>query len=312
LADQNVRYIILHKDLALPEAVSSLRNYFTLPPVYEDDQIAVYSTALTALPVQRITDEIGIINSWAGIDGPDEPIRVRVRWTATQPIGRELAYRLQLVDEHGAAVISQTAGITPTTSTWQSGTIVMGDYQLAPQQPVPTGRYRLQLSVLDGGRVLGSIDLPHRIVNAPVRDNGQWLMVVSDEPRVRFGQAIELQAADVSRRGNWLSLWLYWHALTAPGVDTKYFVHLLDAQGNVVAQNDGIHVKYTHPSSEWQAGELISDLIEIPLWNLPPGEYRISVGLTNPDTETRLPAVDLEGNALPDSRYIFSEKIRID
>ena len=84
LADQNVRYIILHKDLTPPEAVTSLRNYFTLPPAYEDDQIAVYSTALAAQPAQQITDEIGIVNSWAGVEGPDKPIRVRVRWTATQ------------------------------------------------------------------------------------------------------------------------------------------------------------------------------------------------------------------------------------
>ncbi len=68
-------------------------------------------------------------------------------------------------------------------------------------------------------------------------------------------------------------------------MDTKYFVHLLDAQGNVIAQEDGVHVKYTRPSSEWQADEMISDLIEMPLWNLPPGEYRISAGLTNPDTD---------------------------
>jgi len=311
LAEQNVRYIILHKDFAPPEAITSLRNYFTLPPTYEDDQIAVYSTALAAQPAQRITEEIGVINSWAAVEGPDKPIRVRVRWTAAQPIGRELAYRLELIDENGAAVISHTEGITPATSGWLPGTIVMGDYQLMPQDPVSIGRYRLQLSVLDGERVLGSIDLPHRIVNV-LSSTGAWIMVVNEEPRARFGDAIELRAADVSRRGNWLNLWLHWRALTTPGVDTKYFVHLLDTEGNVVAQDDGIHVKYTRPSSEWQADEMISDLIEMPLWNLLPGEYRISVGLTNPDTGERLPAVDAAGKALPDSRYIFSETISID
>ena len=312
LADQNVRYIILHKDLAPPESVTSLRNYFTLPPVYEDDQIAVYSTALAAQPTEWITDAIGIVTSWAAVDGPNKPIRVRVRWTAPQPIGRELTYRLELVDELGAAVISQTEQITPATSSWLPGTIVMGDYQLAPQQPVPLGQYRLQLSVLDGESVLGSITLPHQISNVPVRDGGQWLMVVSDEPHVRFGEAIELRAADVSRRGNWLSLWLHWHALSAPGVDTKYFVHLLDAQGNVVAQQDGIHVKYKRPSSLWKTDEMISDLIELPLWNLKPGEYRIAVGLTNPETGERLPTFDAAGNPLPNNRYIFEEKIKID
>jgi hypothetical protein len=318
LADRNVRYIILHKDLA-PKAVAALRDYFTVPPVYEDDQIAVYSTALTrtlaAQPVQAITGEIGIVNSWAVVAGPDKPIDVQVRWTATQSIGREraagVAYRLALVDENGATVISYTDRITPTTSSWLSGTIVMGDYRLVPQQPIPIGRYRLQLSVLDGDTVLGTIDLPHRIVNVP-SVTGDWIMPLSEEPRTRFGAAFELPAADVSRRGNWLSLWLHWHALTAPGVDTKYFVHVLDKDGNVVVQEDGVHMKWTRPSSTWQADEMLSDLIELPLWNLRPGEYRIAVGLTNPDTGERLPTVDAAGHALPDNRYVFEGKINID
>jgi hypothetical protein len=57
---------------------------------------------------------------------------------------------------------------------------------------------------------------------------------------------------------------------------------------------------------------MVSDLIEMPLWNLQPGEYRIAVGLTNPDTGERWPATDAGGNALQDNRYIFSEIIRID
>jgi hypothetical protein len=208
-------------------------------------------------------------------------------------------------------VISYTDRLEPVPSAWQPGTIVIGDYQLTPTTPLPIGNYRLQLSVLNGTKVVGTIELPHRVVNVPVRANGQWLMVVNAEPHTRFGEAIELRAADVSRRGNWLSLWLHWYARQAPGVDTKYFVHLLDADGNVVAQDDGLHVKYTRPSSTWQADEMISDLIELPLWNLKPGEYRIAVGLTDPDTGERLPTIDAAGNALPDSRYIFSEKIEI-
>jgi hypothetical protein len=311
LAEQKVRYILLHKNLMPREAAVALRDYFTLPPVYEDDQIAVYSTALAAQPVQSIAAGIGVIDSWADVAGPDRPIHVHIRWTAAQPNGRELAYRLELIDENGAAVISQTERIVPATSSWQPGTIVNGDYQLTPQQPVPIGRYGLRLSVLDGERVAGTIDLPHRLVNVPsVR--GAWIMVVSEEPRVRLGDSIELRAADVSRRGNGLNVWLHWHARQAPNQDAKYFVHVLDDQGNIAVQEDGIHVKWTRPSSGWQADEMLSDLIELPLWNLKPGEYRLAVGLTNPETGERWLAVDEAGNALPENRYIFKEKITID
>jgi hypothetical protein len=311
LADIDVRYIILHKDLAPQRAMPALRDYFTLPPVYEDDQIAVYSTAPSTQPAQALTDEIGVANSWVAVEGPDKPLRVRVRWTAAQSIEQELAYRLEVIDEAGAAVISQTDWLSPSTSSWLTGTIVIGNYSLTPAQPIPIGRYRLRLSVLDDDGVLGAIELPHRIVNVPSL-TGDWIMPVSEEPRVRFDPAIELPAADVSRRGNWLSLWLHWYARTAPGRDAKYFVHLLDEQGNVVLQEDGIHKEWTRPTSTWQADEMLSDLIELPLWNLPPGEYRIAVGLTNPDTGERLPTVDAAGNALPDNRYIFEETIRMD
>lgn len=309
LAAQNVRYIILHKNLTGPVIASSLRNYFTLPPVYEDDQIAVYSTRPEIRPVAAIGN-IGIVNSWAGVDGADQPIRVRVRWTATGPIDRSDDYRLALIDGAGSIVLSQTDRLTPATSDWQTGTLVIGDYQLTPQTPIPIGRYTLQLSVLDGDNSIGTLTLPHRIINV-ASPRGAWIMVVNVEPGVRFGDSIELRAADVSRRGNELSLWLHWHAIKAPGVDTKYFVHLLDTNGDVAAQEDGIHVDYTRPSSKWQANEIISDLIELPLWNLRPGEYRLAVGLTNPDTGERLLTVDSSGHALPENRYIFSDTIQI-
>ncbi|MBP7688008.1 MAG: hypothetical protein KA765_08875, partial [Thermoflexales bacterium] len=310
LADRNVRYVIFHKHLTSPQFVTSLRNYFTLPPIFEDDQFAVYSTRSTALATQSLGD-LGIVTSWLGVEGPSKPIRVRVRWAATQPIGHDYAYDLRLIDAAGSTVLSQTDRLFPATSTWLPNAVVVGNYQLTPNQSLPVGRYTLQVRVLDGDRVVGQAELPHDLINEATRDNGQWLMVVSEELRVQFSVPIELRAADVSRRGNLLSLWLHWRAQQAPGVDTKYFVHVLDAADKVVWQEDGIHAKYTRPSSEWQADEIVSDLIEVPVWNLPPGEYRIAVGLTNPDTAERLPAFDSTGQPLPDNRYIFAEAIQI-
>ena len=153
------------------------------------------------------------------------------------------------------------------------------------------------------------LELAHRILSLP-EGPGPRQMVVTEEPRVRYGDAIELRAADVSVRGNWLLLRLYWHALEAPGVDTLYFVHVLDGDGNLVAQNDGIHVKYTRPSSMWQADEVIADPIEIPLWNLPTGEYRIAVGLTDTDG-VHLTTIDASGRPRPDDRTILETRFTI-
>ncbi len=310
LAAQQVRYIVLHKDLTAPAQVNSLRNYFTVPPAFEDDRIAVYSTQ-PILETPLTAGPIGLVTSWLGVDGPDKPIRVRIRWAATKPIERDYNYQLAILDEQQSVIASYTDRLVPATSGWQANQIVVGDYQITPTMTLPDGSYTVRASILDGDRIIGSVILPHRLINEAVRKNGQWLMVVSEEPRVQFSVPIELRAADVSRRGNLLSLWLHWRALAAPGVDTKYFVHLLNAAGDVVWQEDGIHVRYTRPSSQWQADQIVSDAIEAPLWNLPPGEYRIAVGLTNPDTGERLSVFDSTGKALPDNRYICSETIQI-
>ena len=311
LADYQVRYIIFHKDLSPPAFVTTLRNYFTLPPIYEDDQIAVYSTRPVIPAPAAASGGLGIVASWAGVEGPDKPVRVRIRWVADRPIGRDYAFRLALIDDTGASVVESIQPFSPPTSKWLPGALVVGDYELTPLTPIPIGRYTLKVEVLDDGRSLGAINLPHRLINEPAVDNGRWLMVVSDEPRAVFGSSIELRAADVSRRGNVLNLWLHWRALAAPGADAKYFVHLLAADGRVAAQVDAIHGNYTNPSSGWRADQLASDLIELPLWKLPPGQYRIAVGLTDPDTGDRWPAVDSADTALPDNRYIFDESITI-
>ncbi|HET7378119.1 MAG TPA: hypothetical protein VFK30_15505, partial [Anaerolineae bacterium] len=306
----NVRYIVLHKDLATGLQVSQLRDYFTRAPVFEDNQIAVYSTQPMTSSITAIGGGLGIINSWITVSGPDQPIELRVRWTTTQAIDRDYSYQVALIDASQSIVLNTTDQITPTTSAWPAGTLVTPVYRLTPQTALPIGTYNVRLSVLDQDRVIGSIDLPQRLLNA---DN--WLMSVTDEPRVRFGlstpptnggYAIELRAADVNRRGNVLVLWLHWHALTAPGVDTKYFVHILAADGSVAAQADGVYGQYTKPSSEWTAGQYISDQFEIPLWNLRPGDYQISVGVTDPETNNRLNAIDSTGQPLPDNRYVFS------
>ena len=305
LAAHNVRYIILHKNWASPQSVASLRNYFTRVPIYEDDQIAVYSTQPVSDPVTPVGENVGFINTWANADSLENPIRVRVRWTATGPIGRDYAYRLSLIDEGGSSVVDDTEPITPSTSTWQEGTIVIGEYGLDPPAGLPPGRYTTQLSILDGSTTLGAINLPHRVLNVSTV-NGPRLLVFTEEPQARF-DTVELRAVDVSRRGNVLSLWIYWYVLAPPNRNTGYFVDLIDAESNIVAQ-ESIE-QFIPSSSEGRPGEIISSRLEPALWNLKPGEYRIAVGLINPDTEERFSAFDAQGHPLPEKRYVFSDTI---
>ncbi|MCB0200849.1 MAG: hypothetical protein KDI03_12335, partial [Anaerolineae bacterium] len=64
----------------------------------------------------------------------------------------------------------------------------------------------------------------------------------------------------------------------------------LDADETVVAGHDNPPCRGTCPVSTWQPGEVIRDeyTLQVPA-SLSPGDYRIEIGMYDPQTLTRLP-----------------------
>jgi len=56
-----------------------------------------------------------------------------------------------------------------------------------------------------------------------------------------------------------LSLVLYWRSLERVEADYTVFVHLLDAEGNIVAQGDSPPVQGHYPTTTWAVGEVVRD-----------------------------------------------------
>jgi len=56
-----------------------------------------------------------------------------------------------------------------------------------------------------------------------------------------------------------LSLVLYWRCLERMENDYTVFVHLLDAEGNIVAQGDSPPVQGHYPTTMWAVGEMVRD-----------------------------------------------------
>jgi hypothetical protein len=101
--------------------------------------------------------------------------------------------------------------------------------------------------------------------------------------------------------GSTLHLTLYWQAQAEMEQDYTVFVHLLDAEGLLVAQHDSQPGGGSLPTSSWLEGEVIAD--EHPLRldpNLPPGSYRLEVGLYLWPTMERLPVLDGAGQVQGD------------
>lgn len=109
-----------------------------------------------------------------------------------------------------------------------------------------------------------------------------------------LGGQLRLLSATVSPTtlppGQSLTVTLYWQVLTAPAADYDAFVHLLDANGQSVAQSDHRPGGVYYPSSLWQPGALLADTHTIALpANLPPGTYTLRTGLYDKPSMQRLP-----------------------
>jgi hypothetical protein len=97
-----------------------------------------------------------------------------------------------------------------------------------------------------------------------------------------------------------LRLNVIWQPLKPLTEDWKFFVHLVDSKGQVLAQFDGQPLAGSYPTSQWIPGELIQDSYPLPLpSDAPPGPYQIFLGLYNEATGARLPVPgDTEGRII--------------
>jgi hypothetical protein len=119
---------------------------------------------------------------------------------------------------------------------------------------------------------------------------------------VGFGDQITLLGYDLTsanpRPGDTMTVTLYWEVTQPLGTDYSAFVHLVDEQMNIYAQQDSLNPG-GYPTHLWQAGEYNKDAheVEIPL-GTPPGEYLLGVGLYDPGTMTRLPIPEEAGQRI--------------
>jgi hypothetical protein len=129
---------------------------------------------------------------------------------------------------------------------------------------------------------------------------------------VQFGDSMELVAVSLPShltfaRGDPVPLTLYWRTEALVPESYKVFVHVVGqevnpATGNRIwGQQDQIPGEQT-PTSGWLPGTQLADSYAVPLDpDSPPGEYDVQVGLYEPRTGQRLPAVFPDGTLLGDS-----------
>ena len=210
-------------------------------------------------------------------------------------------------------------GMIPS-SQWQPGQIWRDVYHISVDEDVvaPT-RLRISVGMYDTEAGHG---LPARGA-----DGTRLRLVLIGEARLSTDQPLPLEPsvtlemhwadgialAGYSMDSRTLSLTLYWQATGTPSENYTVFVHLTDELGTLRGQGDGLPVGGDYPTSFWEPGEVIIDERRVDVdADVPPGSYRLAVGLYRPADGTRLAVWDAAGAPQPDGRVILPVEIELD
>jgi hypothetical protein len=108
------------------------------------------------------------------------------------------------------------------------------------------------------------------------------------------------------RPGDNIHLTLFWQCLEEMDEEYTVFTHLVDAEGNVVAQKDNPPVDGFYPTSEWEPGEIVRDQYDLVISpDALPGKYQLEVGMYLADTGERLSV--FQGDQETGNRVLLTE-----
>jgi 4-amino-4-deoxy-L-arabinose transferase-like glycosyltransferase len=112
-----------------------------------------------------------------------------------------------------------------------------------------------------------------------------------------------------SQPGGALLVTLYWQAVDTIHLPFKVFVHL-DGE-KVTVQGDDFPACGTRQMPRWETGELVADrhLVKLPP-NVAPGDYRLEVGIYEPQTGLRMDKLDVAGNPAGNSYHVTDIAVR--
>lgn len=232
---------------------------------------------------------------------------VTLYWQASRQMGEDYEVILHLVDDNrrvwGDGTARPNDWVYPTTF-WQPSLDTVAARQVVKleTQPLAPGRYWLAVALFDPATeqrlplTEGSSDSPDTFfigpLKVPLPPPPSFPALASEE--AAFGNVARLAGFRVDPptlpAGVPIQVSLLWQVLDTPRLDYTVFVHLLDAHDNLVVGTDTQPVNNSYPTTIWSPGERILDshTLLIPD-SLPPGNYRLTVGLYYQPTGERLP-----------------------
>lgn len=236
-----------------------------------------------------------------------QPATLILTWQALDDIATEYTVNSQLIvpDPAGWRKLAEHnsypgQGLNPTRG-WQAGDVYRDRLTLMPEGVAdgPT-LATVYIGLQSPDRQIEPVAVASSVIRPPEPPVIEQLLV---EP-VTFGDAARLVAVETDDTDGQLRVTLYWEALGSPAADANVFVHLVDETGRLVAQADGPPNRGLSPLTTWQAGDIIRDSHAFPAGStIAPGR-QILIGLYQPGTGARLPAIQAD-QSLPEDAFVL-------
>lgn len=296
---------------ALLKQAAPVKNRFDQPIASELrlDNSHEFVTALT--PAYRVDANYSSQIQMFGYDlqpmtlAPGGKFRVTYFWRTLTNVESDFFITSNLIDPRGESFgqinLEPVFGKYPT-GLWRHGATIADAFEFTVPKDAPPGKYRLQVGVLN--RNLSSLLVPmlgveDRLTLEPitVEKNKIDPNAIKQATQVRFDNPASLtligyDLAHAARRGESLALTLYWQANRVMPIDYSIFMHLIDADGKIVAQQDGPPQSGNAPTSWWRPGDLIADVRELSIPDdVHAGRYTLAIGVYNSAEGARLPVI---------------------
>jgi hypothetical protein len=272
---------------------------------------APHPDTLDALPIRTRLDTRagGLTLLGANLDTkrirPGERLYLTLFWRADTPSLPDTGVHLTL----GDATLYAGAPIHGTypTSGWSAGELVVDRYDPRLPLDTPPGDYPLQLCLADpaaGSQPglatnLGTVTVEATERTFDVPPISHPLSATLGGQVQLLGYDLETPIPSVVAPGDPITLTLYWRALTEMEESYTVFTHLLAPDGSMTGQQDNRPVGGSYPTNLWLAGEVVTDVYEIPVRaDAAPGEHRLEVGMYVAETGARLPVTDTTQDAV--------------
>jgi hypothetical protein len=270
------------------------------PPAVERSRYATFSDelALTGFGLSSATP------------APGETLDVTLNWQALADAQPAYTVFLHLVAPAGSGVAGVDEPLLDgryQADLWPTDRSLPDRHHLILPPDLPPGRYRLDLG-------LYPTDQPSALLPVAGWDRLPLAMLnvgnVAAPPPVTsttftFGTATtngQFRLLGYDLQPTTYNLTLHWQAAIPTDRDYTVFVHLLDTNGQRVAQDDSPPGDPFFPTATWLPGQIVLDDHSLALPDdAPPGDYTFLVGLYHQPSGERLPIYDADGNLLGDA-----------